>query len=230
MIQIKLSPSIIDSYLRYCNDLLSLEDLLKRIKGEEEPSIFMECGTAFHEIFENPEKFYDSNQHLYISSKGFKFDADSLALYTEIIPREGLHEVFGIKIFDIPGAQIGVTGKADILLGYDIIELKTTWKPIDFDNYSNSYQWRFYLSIFSQNTPEYWLVDYNVFQLKKSKDDIMSVIDYYNFKFHNYPNLENDLIDILRDFIKFIDKLNLTSYFIGANHGEKRNKKNNQID
>lgn len=208
----KISVTRIDDYLDYQKGLISLEELIKRMQKIRKPSVYMQYGTAFHEIIENPIKCYNAEQKIYIASNGIKFERQSMDKYLAFLPDYGLREIFGSKTFEINGKNIIVNGKADQLIGYNIIENKTTWKPIDCEQYYNKFQWRFYLAIFAGDFLSNSNVHYNIFQLNHS-NNLINIVDYQYINFYSYPTLEQDLQIVLQDFIKFIEIQNLEKYF-----------------
>lgn len=191
---IVVRASTLDSFRLYSDpdvDFISTEEMEERLRrGQEDgesPSFAAELGKAFNEsingTYEGP----------------IRFDPASVA-EAGVGTEHAQPEVAGSVILNVDGVFVRVTGHADWLLGLDMLELKTSEKPIAPDKYLDSMQWRAYVLIFGIER-----VVYRQVQLEESKHDgsyfakhIEDVVVGYA-----YPKLREDVIACLRSLLDF---------------------------
>lgn len=217
---LKISVTTIESFRNYLNGTIEYDDLLKRIRGEYKPSKYMELGTAFHDILEKAEERFIAERNVFRSKNGIEFDFDVISPCYDKIVQEAPFEVKLSKIYTIGTEEVEVVAKVDQLYGNYIIENKTCWGTFDFERYFSSYQWRYYLDIFDAER-----AFYNVFCLSDKASGI-ALNRIEQFSFNSYPDLQNDINELLTYFLEFIHKQKLEEYFSNQNNSSKNQLEN----
>lgn len=204
---LKIAVTTIEAFRNYQNGTIDIEDFLKRVRGEFTPSRYMDLGSAFHDILENIELRYIKELNIFKAKNGLEFEYDIIAQCYEKIVSDAPFEVKITKIYDTGKENIEVVAKVDQLYGNYVIENKTCWGMFDFERYFSSCQWKFYLDIFEAER-----VFYNVFCLSDKKDGIeLRTIE--QFSFNAYPDLMDDLNELMKDLLEFIHAKNLEEFF-----------------
>lgn len=204
---LKIAVTTIEAFRNYQNGTIELEDFLKRVRGEFTPSRYMDLGSAFHDILENIELRYIKELNIFKAKNGLEFEYDIIAQCYEKIVSDAPFEVKITKLYDTGKEKIEVVAKVDQLYGNYVIENKTCWGMFDFERYFSSCQWKFYLDIFESER-----VFYNVFCLSDKKDGI-ELRGIEQFSFNAYPDLMEDLNELMKDLVEFIHVKNLEEYF-----------------
>lgn len=204
---LKIAVTTIEAFRNYQNGTIELEDFLKRVRGEFTPSRYMDLGSAFHDILENIELRYIKELNIFKAKNGLEFEYNIIAQCYEKIVSDAPFEVKITKIYDTGKENIEVVAKVDQLYGNYVIENKTCWGMFDFERYFSSCQWKFYLDIFEAER-----VFYNVFCLSDKKDGI-ELRNIEQFSFNAYPDLMDDLNELIKDLVEFIHAKNLEEFF-----------------
>lgn len=225
---LKVAVTTIESFRNYLNGSIELEDLLKRVRGDFTPSRYMDLGSAFHDILEKAEERFIPERNVFKAKNGIEFDFDIISPCNEKIVQDAPFEVKITKIYKIGDEEVEVVAKVDQLYGNHIIENKTCWGMFDFERYFNSCQWKYYLDIFEAER-----VYYNVFCLSDKVGGI-ELRNIEQFSFNAYPDLRDDLNELLTDFVKFIHNQKLEEYFTPDYKSEPKQLKvfqsSNQMD
>lgn len=158
----------------------------------------MKIGRSFETILQLPEltKFEDC-----YNCDGVKFKRNQIAKALQRY-ETGVWQLKHVQEFE--GVQL--VGKADIIQGATIIDIKTTAK-IDIQRYIDSYQWRAYLMLFGAN-----LFEYHIYQIK-DEPELIDITDFELLKLNDYDGLVSDLKCVVNDFKDFIYSNNLQDYF-----------------
>lgn len=181
-------------------DFIDQEELLSRLRGERTENLKMRAGTAFHAFLENAGDFSGDE----VEQDGFVF---LLKLKTSIaLPV--IREVKTERGYLLDGQEVVLVAKADALNGRTVWDHKLS-DGFDADRYTDSLQWRAYLSLFGCNT-----FTYNVFEggeVKKKKQQragkvVWSVDELHQFSCHRYPGMDQELSDWVRELTRFIVK------------------------
>lgn len=145
----------------------------------------MTLGTAFHEAVAGT----------YIGA--ILFDEKSVEK-----ARRGLggvpSEVDGSITIDVHGTMVRLTGHADYLLGLDLLDLKTSQKPIPPDRHADSMQWRCYCEIFGAKR-----VTYRHVQLDEDDDGVIYAKSIDDVVMYAYPKLREDVTSCLGALLAF---------------------------
>jgi len=177
----RLSVTMLDSYL-YWRDSedMPLEDLLKRLRGEEPPSPAMEAGRAFHKLLEHATAGELSVEEV----DGWRFD---FALDGEIaLPT--IRELKAEHAMETPSGPVTLVGKVDALNGTTVHDYKLT-ERFDAERYADSYQWRSYLTIFGATR-----FVYDVFECRcEESENKVWIYNYHRLVFSAYPGMAEDV-------------------------------------
>jgi len=189
---ITVRASTLESYRLYMDpdvEWLPAEEIEERIRrgqdNGESPSEAAALGTDFHAAVAGE---YSGPR---------VFDHDSI-----VEARAGLDgafsEVAGSVVLDVDGVRVRVTGHADWLLGLDVLDLKTSAKPIAPDKHAESMQWRAYVLIFGVER-----VTYRQAQLAEDKDGTVFAKSIDDVVMYPYPKLREDVVACLRSLLDF---------------------------
>jgi hypothetical protein len=210
----EITDKLLDEYIQTNSiETMSIDQFLEskfiqRLTGEFVPTPAMERGTALHNIIENPSKYYLPGSHCYKSNDTeFEYSLvnnNILPLFNYEYP----FEVKTTKLYELStGEKVEVVGKADQLVGNMTIDIKTTWGGFQYEYYSKSYQWRYYLDLFESE-----LFRYLVFQLYEGKNGII-LKEVHDFYFSPYDGMKKDIMNLLENFVAYIHLRKLTNYF-----------------
>lgn len=184
---IRLSVTDLDSYLYWRDDEdMDFEELLKRLRGESEPTDAMMAGRAFHKLFELAEYGQELGSPL-VDGWQFVFAIErEIALPT-------IRELKAEIELHTPSGPVTLVGKVDSLHGKIVHDYKLT-ERFDIERYADSYQWRAYLSMFGASQ-----FVYDVFVARYDEQPTSqgfrraTVYDYQRFPVHAYPGMSADV-------------------------------------
>lgn len=187
---ITVRASTVDSFRLYSDpdvDFISAEEMDARLLGVALlPNAAMQLGTDFHAAVAGD----------YVGAR--LFDPDTIAR-----ARHGLEgassEVFGSVVLDVDGTPVRLTGHADWLLGQDMVELKTSDKPIPLDRYADAIQWRCYCVLFGIERVVYRLV-----HLDEDKNGVVFAKSIDDVTLYRYPGLLDDVVACLRSLLGYV--------------------------
>ena len=164
---IKISATQCDAWLKYCNDVISEEQLKQTLLKQGMPSIKMELGTMFHSLIENQD-----------AEIPMIFNANQINHARELF-QGGMHEAKTRKRHQSKHGEIAITGVADYLIGRRVMEAKTTWGAFSIDRYLDSIQWQMYCWLFEADEIEYVVFEFPSLSTKlKAINDIDSELQY----------------------------------------------------
>lgn len=149
---LKISATQLESYRRFIDGRITVEQFENSLLRRDPPNELMKRGTLFHEMLQAPDPIPFREEF----SEQCIRNARALMDY-----RNSIFEYKARKVYKTGKGEIAVTGVADQLLGYDVVEIKTRYSPFDFETYMNSIQWRVYCDIFHAD-----LVHYKVFEFE----------------------------------------------------------------
>jgi len=194
---------------------MSEADLLATIRGEFTPNRGILIGQAFGKILENPDKYRVSGgyrtKHWPLVEDGekkwlaFHFSDATMAGPLAIAVRHGVYEAKAQKQY----GDVLIVSKADMLVGADLHEFKTTLNSFDAEKYAVSSQWRFMASAFQPRR-----ITYHVFLLREGKGSEAGVVvgelrDIETMPLYPYAELDRDCADLARDFAAYVTQRGL---------------------
>lgn len=200
--------SHLESFRRCVSTQYGNEDeLAAALSGQPfAPNAAMLRGTEFHRLVASQ----DHNVVRYGIPRDeepspFKFHGEDILAARRYIG-EGLWEVEGRKIFDLPlSADIEVKGQADWLLGPMVQDQKTKGSQPDPRDYEASLQWRFYLAIHGCD-----VFRYNLFWFDEPDAGGWSRFrEVCSVSFWRYPQMERDCRDWLCRFVDWAERRDL---------------------
>jgi hypothetical protein len=193
---ITLRASTVESFRLYNdpdNDFISTEGMEERLRHqanddrEEDLTDRRDVGTALH----------DTVAGTYVGAALFCPDTVEKV-------RRGLggvpSEVSGSVVVEVDGVKVRITGHADWLLGLDMMELKSSPKPIPPEKFADSMQWRCYVLIFGLKRIVYRLV-----HLDEDDDGVFYAKSVADVPMYPYPKLHEDVVECLRSLLAFAE-------------------------
>jgi hypothetical protein len=220
------------------------KSFLESLKGEFKGNDMTVIGTAFHSIVERGETVCDIT-----ASKGLSpFDPDDVRVSVEVDGktvvfnqqqfdvaiayrdrmRGALHEVPARRTFTTRHGDITVFGTADLLHGIYIRDIKTRFSRCVQQDYIDSYQWRFYLSLFEMRH-----FVYDVFEFRNYIPEQGINVTGCPIAAHEpiecaaYAAMEADLTALLNDFLEYVRFRGLEEYVSKTiNKYDEYNEKN----
>ena len=186
---ITIRATTVESFRLYMDpacDFISPEEMDARLRGEQtDAGPKAALGTAFHEAVDGT----------YVGA--ILFDGASVEK-----ARRGLggvpSEVDGSITLDVFGTRVRLTGHADYLLGLDLLDLKTSGKPIPPDRHADSMQWRCYCVIFGAKR-----VTYRHVQLDEDDDGVIYAKSIDDVVMYPYPDLLDDVVRCLGSLLDY---------------------------
>jgi hypothetical protein len=184
MINLKRS----ESYRRLLDGALSPEQFERQLLRLDPPNAMMEKGTAFHEMMQSEEPMLFEGM----------FSSDCIAKARSKMDYRS--KVFEYKVrrqYRTKYGDISVTGMADQLIGLDVVEIKTKYSPISYDDYASSMQWRVYCELFGAK-----FVTYKVFEFQDVEADNFKNYQQFTFARPAYNDTKVfDYVHYLHEYI-----------------------------
>ena len=160
---IKISATQLESYRRLLEGKLTSDQFERQLLRLDPPNAMMQKGTDFHSMMQTPDP---------TAYEGV-FSTDCIAkARSKMDYRSKVFEYKVRRMYRTQYGDISLTGMADQLIGLDVVELKTKYSPISYDDYASSMQWRVYCEIFGAK-----FVHYKVFEFANTEAD-----DFKNFQ------------------------------------------------
>jgi hypothetical protein len=188
----RVSASAIDQMTWYQRiESMTVNNLVARLRGQEEPGLDAEAGTALHDLLEQHKGGSLSGE---IEHGGFRFDFN---VDGEIqLPQA--REAFGSRFMDVFGRPVEIRCKADGLTGGEVVEYKLTKNPTE-EAFSESFQWRAYLYVFQAQAVRYHCLK------KWRRDRLVKIDEMHSFTMRPYPGMLNDLKAGIANLLAFCD-------------------------
>jgi len=203
---LRISTTTVESFSRYLHSENDDEQkLIRQIMKLEPKSEYMKLGSAFHDIIEDPHAKLDHDKRVFVSD-GIEFSFDCITkVYKEIdysFPFEHKTE----KIYMVDGQEISVVAKVDQLKARYVQEFKTCWSQFDIENYTGSYQWKFYADIYDALRVDYLVACLN-------NEQPITLKELHKFMVYPYPDMQKDIVRILGEMAEWISFRNLEKWF-----------------
>lgn len=204
---ITVRATTVESFRLYSDpdfDFISAEEMESRLRGIEtdvsdEARARMDRGTAFHAAVEGAAIFDDvvADDDVTVEVDGYTFAASAI-VRARVGLRDAVPEVEGSTIVDVDGVPVQLTGHADWLRGLDMVEFKTSDKPIPADRHAESMQWRIYCLIFGVER-----ITYRHVQLASDRAGVLYARAMDDVVLYRYPKLRSDIVMCLRGLLAF---------------------------
>jgi hypothetical protein len=183
------------------------EELIQTIKGIFIGNDLTDIGGAYHKIIEGEATVMTTGL---VADNIFFTTAQALAALDFKARHKNLvHEVPVKKVYETSFGPILITGRVDGLDGREIQDTKCKFGFIDFQQYLDSYQWRFYEDMLDLD-----LLYYDVFEVRGFEEfgaGIPRTLPDVTFQLHDrlpcnrYSQLHDDCRSMVEDFLGYID-------------------------
>lgn len=189
--------------------------LLEGIKGIFVGNPKTEFGSAYHSVLEG--KFKPARNGS-VWARGFTFSQDQAAPalryrreHADIISEVQISKEYYTKFFPIQ-----VSGRVDSIEGLHVRDSKTKYRSIDWHDYVDSCQWKFYLDML--NAESFY---YDVFEIKGFPDHAtmdmkmypgVRVLEPESFNCVRYQGMTSEIITLLNDFLEYVADRNLWQF------------------
>ncbi len=206
---LRVSVTTLEGFRLYLEeDWKPEEELLAELRGQFQATPKMLLGKSGHCAMEgqNPKHDDSVGDHRCL---GFKWTRDAIEGCRRAFRSGGVAEVKAERVFRIGGEDVTLVGKADRLIGTEVVEHKFTLSPFDPDRYSRSYQWRGYSLLFQPSA-----VLYTVFCVDEGRGEsaALELKDVHPIDFYPYSQCEADVRDLLGRFVEYVDLRGLREY------------------
>lgn len=218
----------------YDNFEITEQSVIDNITGEFQGNEYSRIGTAFHSIVEtgHPQCVVAAPSERHFTFRGqpqteslpegrtFNIDGFPVTLdtaqcrvalrYRDEHPY-AIHEFREYKDY----GDIIVTGKADMIDGTELRDIKTKFSPIRDTDYINSCQWRLYLDMFGADTFHFDLFSFEGYHLERHGYDVRTLTLSQRtpaITCHRYERMTQDIDILLSQFLEWATKRNLLQY------------------
>lgn len=223
MITYRISVTTVEKFRRFMTaaSAFDTEDaLIESIKGLFRGNDKTMTGGAYHKLLEG---LFDviSSKHLsgkYYCADEFWFSEKQAApaLQYRLDHPRMISEVPLQKVYDLGKYRVKLSGRADGVEGILLRDGKTKFRSINFQEYMDSYQWRYYLDMFNLNH-----FFYDVFEVKRFKElpvgkpYILTDVEFLEpetLHCERYAGMEQDCQRLLKEFMDYIDTRNFYNF------------------
>ena len=224
---INLRVTTLEKFRRYIeevNDYETEESLMEALSGSFTGNEYTRIGTAFHKIVEcgdiSEKHIIGSETASIVKIDDFsvvfnKSHVDIALSYKNEI-RGCFHEIRGEKVYNINGAEINISGGADVVLGNQIRDIKTKYSYMkSISDYTDSVQWKLYCDIFE--LPEFY---FDVFEFKgydkeKNKYNVsgLQLVRHEPIHCLSYEGMVKDIEILLAQFLDYVKFRNIQHLF-----------------
>jgi hypothetical protein len=198
--------------------------LIETIKGEFTGNVKTDRGAAFGRAITEPDRWpvetwpdpLDEMSYFQMMAVPVDDKDDAPVIYLPAdmvrecarhVPPDLTYEVKVVKDYD----GIDVVSKVDGVKGISVWEFKMT-DGFDIDKYLSSCQPKFYLDAFDADK-----VTFIVFDIRERKSrkkalagvSRLELVDVHPFDVYPYPRLHEDCVQIVRDFVDYVDRRGL---------------------
>lgn len=189
---ISVSVSDLESFRQYLEDEdFTVDELLSRLRREQQPTEQMLAGTALHKMLE-----YATDGELEsVEVDGFTFQFDcEIAL-----PVSSVREMSITKEYETNGQTVLVRGRVDEINGTEVVDHKTTGN-FDCERFYAGYQWRLYLDMIDAQS-----FRWNVFEMKPvtKAERTYRISSFHILKQYRYPSLASDVQSLVSRYVEF---------------------------
>lgn len=186
------------------------EALIETIKGIFLGNDKTKTGGAFHKLIEG--EFTHDDKHFYADGIAFTKEQAQPAFDFKQQHLRMIHEVPVRRVYQVGEHSIQMSGRIDGIEGVQVRDTKTKFKTIDWQEYMDSLQWRFYLHMLDLNIFYYDVFEVRGFdQLQPGGISYLPGVTFLpveSVKCESYPDMYNDCLYWLRQFMEYIHHRN----------------------
>lgn len=217
----KVSVTTIEKFRRYMTNASSFDteqDLLESIKGLFYGNDKTKFGSAFGKIIEEGDvlrKTVNGTPGYLVD--GIFFNEALAAPAVEYRARHPhmVYEVPVSKIYKVGDMEVYVSGRTDGIEGAQTRDVKCKFRSPDFQEYHDSYQWRFYLDMLGLDVFYYdvfEIIGFNAFYGELNILQDISIIPYEPFYCKSYQGMSQDCSILLNQFFAYIEQRDLFQF------------------
>lgn len=222
----RISVSTLEKFRRYMNNVSSFDTeaaLIESLTGTFTGNDKKKFGGAFHKLIELGTGAMDG---LADTVDGVLFTDAHMwpAFEYRLNHPKVIHEVPASKIYDTMFGPIQVSARIDAIEGAAIRDPKTKYRDLgDLRDYSNSYQWRFYLDMAESEVFYYDHFEVIGFKGFIQDGDTFIVDPSVQIKAHDplqclaYANMQRDCLCLINEFLIYIHARGFEHYLKEAN-------------
>lgn len=207
---IRVTATMLEAFRRFKeSEYVTYDDLVVTLRGQVEPNIAMQVGTAVHKLMETTvvqDHIPDSAVYQCVKQDGFTFALDSVIRAASWVDSEHLREVEGDKLYIIDSEPVYLRCRADVVYGSMVADYKVTMSAINdskLQSYEDSMQWKAYLAVFA--------AQYFIFNVQRW-DVVEGLYTYLGSEYvhcDRYVGLEGDVQRAVVELYQFCKEHNL---------------------
>lgn len=185
-----------------------IDNLTVTFKGNDLTNI----GSAGHYLVEIGEQGNFVSDEVIFSKFGVKMTTEQKQLFFDHAQqmKPFVPEVWHKKVFNTSRGEVLVSGTCDVLQGTIIRDTKCKFRSPSMMDYFDSYQWRFYLSMFGLDR---FMYDVFEFTGNNFRDvTLFELKQHEPFECLRYPKMETDLVKLIDEFLDWVEFRNLGCY------------------
>lgn len=221
MQRFKIRATVLEAFRRFIQDVSEYsteENLMETLSGSFTGNEYTRIGTAFHKIVECGTVPIINNC-VFIDNLQINFNQqqiDTALAYKESI-KGCFHEIRAEKVYSVNGAEITVSGGADVVLGNQIRDIKTKYSYFKgIADYTDSVQWKLYCDIFE--LPEFYfdIFEFQGYNKEKNGYDVSGLTLVKHDPIHciEYAGMQSDIEILLGQFIDYLRFRKLEHIFV----------------
>lgn len=217
---LRVSVTTLEKFRRYMTEATCYDTeaaLLETIRGEFVGNDKTRIGGAFHKIIEDgaPTPTWINEKPGYLIDDIFLHlhQGDHAAVYRQEHPLM-IFEVPINHVYTTSYGDIAVTGRVDSIEGAEVWDPKTRYRSVDFEEYIDSYQWRYYLDALNLDAFHYQLFEFKGFDKFNEgppfivPEDV-TVVTHEHLRITRYINLHQDCLSLLEEFLGYVENRNI---------------------
>lgn len=214
----KLSVTTIEKYRRYTRALTQRDnehELLQSIKGIFEGNDMTQVGEAYHKIIEGEALVMDNGLQVELQRDGrataifFTPEQAEPALAFRDAHPTMIHEISIQKVYQTKYGPILVKGRLDGQEGLETEDKKCKFGQVNFQDYLDSYQWRFYLDILGTDSFYYDIFEVRGFDgLNGAQPYRLPGVTFHahdRLQCFRYQYMGYDCLSLLNDFLDYVE-------------------------
>lgn len=209
----RVSVTTLEKFRRYMAEVSSYdteESLIESLKGIFKGNDKTKFGSAYHKIIEG--EYRTQGQDLVVIEEDIflfkKYQYLPALKFREAHPHM-THEIAARKEYNTRFGLIQLSGRYDGIEGLIVDDIKTKFKSVSVQEYVDSCQWKFYLSMLGLNVFRYDIFEIQGFEgFAKSPhviDPSIKIIAHEPIECIRYDGMEDEIKILLNLFFEYID-------------------------
>lgn len=197
------------------------EALIETLSGKFTGNDKTKIGSAYHKIIEGDFQLIKQSGIIYADDIAFTMEQALPALDFRSAHMDIVNEITVSKHYEVGDDIIQVSGRIDGLEGIETRDTKTKFRSIDYQEYMESYQWRFYLDMLELDTFHYDLFEIKGFQQLSGAAPFflpdVHVMPVETLTCYSYSRMQTDCYILLNQFMQYIHNRNFYHLLKTAN-------------